>query len=281
MESLGARLKREREQRRMTLDEISTSTKIGTRFLIAIEDEQFDQLPGGIFNKGFIKAYARAVGVDEAEAVAYYELATGASQPEIQPDNTLAVLAATPTAASIFPDEDSESGISRLPWEWFAVGLLVIAFGLAIWGFHTRENPVHPVVTPTPPSELNSAPALQTAEPAMPARQSQTDTSLSAPGSQTTAAVTAPEPPAAAKTFLVQIQAQQDSWITITADGHQIMQDTLHASSEKSVEAHDQVVIETGNAGALDISFNGRRLQQQGAPNQVKTLTFDSSGLKP
>jgi len=265
----------------MTLDEISTSTKIGTRFLIAIEDEQFDQLPGGIFNKGFIKAYARAVGVDEAEAVAYYELATGASQPEIQPDNTLAVLAATPTAASIFPDEDSESGISRLPWEWFAVGLLVIAFGLAIWGFHTRENPVHPVVTPTPPSELNSAPALQTAEPAMPARQSQTDTSLSAPGSQTTAAVTAPEPPAAAKTFLVQIQAQQDSWITITADGHQIMQDTLHASSEKSVEAHDQVVIETGNAGALDISFNGRRLQQQGAPNQVKTLTFDSSGLKP
>jgi len=281
VESLGARLKRERQQRRMTLDEISTSTKIGTRFLIAIEDEQFDQLPGGIFNKGFIKAYARAVGVDEAEAVAYYELATGASQPEIQPDNTLAVLAATPTAASIFPDEDSESGISRLPWEWFAVGLLVIAFGLAIWGFHTRENPVHPVVTPTPPSELNSAPALQTAEPAMPARQSQTDTSLSAPGSQTTAAVTAPEPPAAAKTFLVQIQAQQDSWITITADGHQIMQDTLHASSEKSVEAHDQVVIETGNAGALDISFNGRRLQQQGAPNQVKTLTFDSSGLKP
>ncbi len=281
MESLGARLKREREQRKMTLDEISTSTKIGTRFLIAIEDEQFDQLPGGIFNKGFIKAYARAVGVDEAEAVAYYELATGASQPEIQPDNTLAVLAATPTATSIFPDEDSESGISRLPWEWFAVGLLVIAFGLAIWGFHTRENPVHPVVTPTPSSELNSAPALQTAEPAMPARQSQTDTSSSAPGSQTTAAVTAPEPPAAAKTFLVQIQAQQDSWITITADGHQIMQDTLHASSEKSVEAHDQVVITTGNAGALDISFNGRRLQQQGAPNQVKTLTFDSSGLKP
>ena len=99
MESLGARLKREREQRKMTLDEISTSTKIGTRFLIAIEDEQFDQLPGGIFNKGFIKAYARAVGVDEAEAVGYYELTTGASQPEIQPDNTLAVLAATPNSS--------------------------------------------------------------------------------------------------------------------------------------------------------------------------------------
>jgi cytoskeleton protein RodZ len=283
VESLGARLKREREQRKMTLDEISTSTKIGTRFLIAIEDEQFDQLPGGIFNKGFIKAYARAVGVDEAEAVGYYELTTGASQPEIQPDNTLAVLAATPTAASVFPDEDSESGISRLPWEWFAIGLLLVAFGFAIWGFHTRENPVHPVVAPTPSSELNSAPALQTAEPAMLAipKQAETDASSSTPGSQTTAAVTAPEPSAAPKTFLVQIQAQQDSWIAITADGHQIMQDTLHAASEKSVEAHDQIVIKTGNAGALDISFNGKKLQQQGAPSEVKTFTFDSSGLKP
>ncbi len=66
MESLGARLKREREQRKITLDEISLSTKIGTRFLLAIEEEQFDQLPGGIFNKGFVRAYARYLGVDEA-----------------------------------------------------------------------------------------------------------------------------------------------------------------------------------------------------------------------
>ncbi len=88
MESLGARLKREREQRKITLEEISLSTKIGTRFLIAIEEEHFDQLPGGIFNKGFVKAYARSVGVDEAEAVAEYELATAPCLPEIQPDSS-------------------------------------------------------------------------------------------------------------------------------------------------------------------------------------------------
>ena len=59
MESLGARLKREREKRKITLDEISLSTKIGTRFLIAIEEEQFDQLPGGIFNNGFALGWAK------------------------------------------------------------------------------------------------------------------------------------------------------------------------------------------------------------------------------
>ena len=58
VESFGARLKREREQRKITLDEISISTKIATRFLVALEEERFDQLPGGIFNKSFVKAYA-------------------------------------------------------------------------------------------------------------------------------------------------------------------------------------------------------------------------------
>src|SRR5882724_2644769 len=81
VESLGPRLKREREQRKITLDEISLSTKIATRFLLAIEEEHFDQLPGGIFNKGFVRAYARSVGVDEFQAVADYELVSGVNLP--------------------------------------------------------------------------------------------------------------------------------------------------------------------------------------------------------
>ncbi len=126
MESLGARLKREREKRKITLDEISLSTKIGTRFLLAIEEEHFDQLPGGIFNKGFVKAYARSVGVDEAEAVAEYELATGASLPESLPEaSPVGAVPAISTPA--FPSEDSGDGAApafpggglRLPcWSW-------------------------------------------------------------------------------------------------------------------------------------------------------------------
>ena len=52
--SLGQRLRREREQRGISLDEISLSTKIGTRFLLALEEDKFDKLPGCVFNKGFI-----------------------------------------------------------------------------------------------------------------------------------------------------------------------------------------------------------------------------------
>jgi cytoskeletal protein RodZ len=84
MGSFGDRLKKEREQRGITLDDISLTTKIGTRLLRALEEEKFEQLPGGIFNKGFVRAYARHVGLDEDQTVADYMTAAGAGPPKTQ-----------------------------------------------------------------------------------------------------------------------------------------------------------------------------------------------------
>src|ERR1700752_3726965 len=82
MGSFGDRLKKEREQRSISLDDISLSTKIGTRMLRALEEEKFEQLPGGIFNKGFVRAYARHVGLDEEQTLADYMTAAGGPQPQ-------------------------------------------------------------------------------------------------------------------------------------------------------------------------------------------------------
>ena len=98
-------------------------------------------------------------------------------------------------------------------------------------------------------------------------------------GSQTAAPISPDVTPGAAA-FLVQVRARQDSWVAISADGRQIMQATLYASAEKSIGARDQIVIKTGNAGALDISSNGKKLPMQGAYNEVKTLIFDANGPK-
>jgi transcriptional regulator with XRE-family HTH domain len=70
--TFGENLRKQREQRGLSLDAISTITKISPRMLRAIEEEHFDQLPGGVFNKGFVRAYARIVGLDEDEAVTDY-----------------------------------------------------------------------------------------------------------------------------------------------------------------------------------------------------------------
>jgi len=70
--SFGEHLRRERERQKMTLEDVSLATKVGTRFLRALEEERLDQLPGGVFNKGFIRAYAHHLGLDENEVVGEY-----------------------------------------------------------------------------------------------------------------------------------------------------------------------------------------------------------------
>jgi cytoskeleton protein RodZ len=83
----GEHLKREREMRGVTLDEIAAATRISPRFLEALENEQWDRLPGGAFNRGFIRSVARFLGLDEESMVAEYALETkGLNQSAASPD---------------------------------------------------------------------------------------------------------------------------------------------------------------------------------------------------
>src|SRR5258708_10762592 len=68
----GERMRREREMRGVSLEEIALSTKISKRHLDALEQENFDSLPGGIFTRGFVRAYARYLCIDEEQAIADY-----------------------------------------------------------------------------------------------------------------------------------------------------------------------------------------------------------------
>ncbi|HSO76886.1 MAG TPA: helix-turn-helix transcriptional regulator, partial [Blastocatellia bacterium] len=88
MPTLGEELRRKREERAITLAEISESTRIGTRFLKAIETDNFSTLPGGIFTRSFIRAYAKQVGMDEDEAIALYQQQV-AGPPEEEGAQTL------------------------------------------------------------------------------------------------------------------------------------------------------------------------------------------------
>src|SRR3979411_1464173 len=71
-------LKRERELREVTLEEITAHTRIGPRFLEALENEQWEKLPGGVFNRGFVRSVARYLGLDEESLLGEYDLAHGA-----------------------------------------------------------------------------------------------------------------------------------------------------------------------------------------------------------
>jgi cytoskeletal protein RodZ len=74
MSSFGEELKRERELRQISLREVSESTKISFRYLEALEQNDFRHLPGGVFNKGFVRAYAEHIGIDPEAMVNAYLL---------------------------------------------------------------------------------------------------------------------------------------------------------------------------------------------------------------
>jgi cytoskeleton protein RodZ len=68
----GDKFRKTREIKEFSLDDVSSVTKINRRMLQAIEEEQFDQLPGGVFNRGFIRAYAKHLGLNPEDAVNDY-----------------------------------------------------------------------------------------------------------------------------------------------------------------------------------------------------------------
>lgn len=72
MGEFGDKFRKAREKKELSLDDVSNVTKISTRMLQAIEEENFEQLPGGVFNRGFIRAYAKHLGLDSEDAVNDY-----------------------------------------------------------------------------------------------------------------------------------------------------------------------------------------------------------------
>ncbi len=289
MGTFGERLQREREMRGITLDDIAEATKIGTRMLRALEEEQFDRLPGGIFNKGFVRAYARYLGIDEEQAVADYQSALKQSEPITEPARP------SPSEDRIeVVDEEAESSRGWPVTALLVLLLVALALGGGYWYNRRRVAQAESAITAPSPQAAVSSPAPSATEPAPPAaapanRPAKAATPPAgtqnapkldkAPGlSAPAAAAPAPEKPSG---FVLLVRAREDSWMSITADDKVILDGTLSAAQERSVRAQREIVLKTGNAGGLDLSLNGKALPSLGTAGQVRTVTIGPDGLRP
>jgi cytoskeleton protein RodZ len=281
MGSFGDRLRREREMRGITLDEIAESTKIARRHLEALEKEDFDSLPGGIFNRGFVRSYARYLGIDEDQAVADYSAA--ATEP------------AEGESESKFPLDIPERGPelnprrSTLPLILALVALVAV---LAVFWARTRSRSAEnqdsasasmPSASrsPSPSSSSNEAPAQTPA-----ASEGTTPEVSNAPVAEPTRPMDSANPAATAqpaaspeRQFLVMIMAKEDSWVNVMADGKTVLSRVLNAGEQQSFHAGRRIVFTTGNAGGVDVSFNGKTLGTIGNESEKRVLTFTPTGL--
>ncbi len=296
MPSFGERLKQEREKRKITLEQISVSTKIGTRMLQALEEDNFSQLPGGIFNKGFVRAYSRFVGLDEDQTVAEYLEASG-DGPLIPIEPESLEEEAGEIEETVRRKTSDAAPARQLPWGWFAAVLLVVALALSFWNHRRREHP-RPSLPPTPtatetqssapPSSVGASARPDGATSPTPVLPKNGSSPASSPiaGSARPVASKAPPlapalPAASPGEFTLVIQAREDSWISITADNKTVSSELLLAGGQRTVKGRKEIIVKAGNSGGIDFRLNGNKLGTGGEAGEVRTFTFGPQGILP
>lgn len=282
----GEKLQREREMRGITLDEIAKATKIGTRSLRALEQEDFNKLPGGIFNKGFVRAYARFLGIDEEQAVADYLAAIDEPESTTAEGEQLKKIEANWKPAPTTPEAEASGEPRRIPW----VPLLVLVVLAAVIGLAWRFGPkgLELIKARRQSHNQQAEMAQHTSQAAYQAEapaESTPPATAPAPSSTTpgeNAAGTAGTENASDQQqgIVVYIRTKEDSWVSVKADGKSILHGMMKANNEQTVRAQDLVVLTAGNAAGVEVSFNGVPQPSLGAANKVRTVLFTPKGMK-
>ena len=204
MGEFGDKFRKAREKKEISLDDVSNVTKISSRMLRAIEEEHFDQLPGGVFNKGFIRAYAKHLGLDAEEAVTDYLACLRQAQidahevwepePATHPANAARVAPQQkrvlvehskttvnsdapvqveelpglqlPRAEHVrsAPKDFGGSSTPDIPWRIIAVAAVVIMLAAILWVRHSHRAHLSASVTP-PAQQTIPPPAASVSHP--------------------------------------------------------------------------------------------------------------------
>lgn len=274
LEGVGAFLREERSRRSVTLEEISDHTKISVRFLDALERGDYSILPAEAFVRGFVRAYARYIGVDPEEVIErlnQYAAADQARQRTLAPDR--------PPALSKRASSKKLVGIVSL-----TVILVVGAVLFAMYKIFTG----HPIILEREPVSVTAGPRGQEgagqpgasqleairsveggepvmAEPPLPLRPRAPQAGLKPVGHEKMYASEAPpsipEPATHADALRLSITASDETWVELSIDdGNKEERVKLDPGMTKTWLANEKFVLTLGNMRGTRIALNDRTL---------------------
>jgi len=307
MTSIGDTLRRERLRRGLDLDKVAAETKISRHQLEAIEANQFDRLPGGVFARSFVRQYARMLELDDEEILAelkqqFEEPADAA--PVAEPQASSGRLPYMPSLADLYDRLRTDSSLSA--FVWVVIAVLVCAGVYSLW--QKRRQPVSQVAAAAP---LKASPrvavrAPQVAEPASlkprvptesaespkaeslktdfsPAEVTENGTirvsaGTTRPPEPASARVTAAKPEGFPVTMRVAFTASEPVWVSIKSDGTRTYTGTIEVQESKQFDASRKMTVLVGNAGALQISLNGKNVGPIGPRGEIRLLVLTPQG---
>ncbi len=282
---IGEVLRREREHQGISLDDVVRNTRIPKRFLTAIEIEDFDNLPGLVFTRNFVRQYAEALRLDAEPLVAglptldesTIQLPDPPARPHrrrsySRPSSGFAFLAwaVLATAGGIFLYAHFSHGHLN-PAAKIRAG--IAAFRDAnIARIRSAEAVSRPVVPPpaSPPSSNPASPPTSNNGAPSPIPAAAPRVAAAVPVSGT--------PVSSASPVQVVVTALQEAWVQLSADGKTSFTGTLMPNERKEISAAEQVKIVAGNAGGLTVSLNGKPLEPLGPVGQVRVVRLTAEG---
>ncbi len=243
---VGAELRRAREERALSLEELSRRTKIGLPALRAIESNQVERLPGGIFTRGFVQAYAREVGLDPADVSRRY---AAQFQPVVVVQPVDGAVPAPAVADSQHP-HDTRRVSDRI--DLVRIGRAVAIVALIAVSYFELSRPR----SPGPPRRIESPRAVgivSTAGGPQPQKGAPARAATA-----TTGSLDVRLPSAASDLVLrVDLHPPQTCWVSATADGRRVIYRLMLAGERQTIEARDDLVLRVGDPALFAFSING------------------------
>ncbi len=270
MKAVGEKLRRERVERGIDLAGLAERTRISRRYLEAIESGTSADLPSGFFYRSFVRQYAQALDLDLPEIDAELERVRLAEEPVL----TGALEQAKFPVKSpdpIVTEGNRQYLRSGRMWAYVAL-LAAVLVGCSAFYAWWRRWEANPAAKPgeSVQTAQNIAPtaAVQTPAPQLP------KPSEPAPTAQTPDALPASKAPAISPDdrIVVTLSATQPSWVSVYSDGKSIFSGMLQPNQTVTLGGRERTQVKLGNAGGVDISWNGKTIGPIGRKNQVRTV---------
>lgn len=260
MSEFGAQLKQARESRGISLRQVATSTKISTVALEALERGDLSKLPGGIFSRAFVRAYAIEVGLDPDEIVSQFLVELGVHESQIGDDEIHPEVTADDRA---FLEQQRRAAL----WLRIAIGVLVLLIIAAVTWWRMAN------AAPAPPHEAPAA--AQAPTPAPEITQVANTPTTSGPSASESAPAAAPA--TSTSPLWIELTTTDACWVQVTVDGRVVPARVFAAGERQRFEAARELVLQVGNAGVVSWTVNGRPGRVLGRAGDVRTVTISPS----